>query len=446
MIAVILLSVATLLVGLELHWHGPDWPIAVKLVGVAALTLANLLAAALLMKPCIPHDDDPQCRVRRIVHYAYLRPMLPAIALVTLQAQVWLLGWPLLAQRFVSLSDTAPSLFVLAGLLPVVVGVVLAWVPMYLAERELRATPISMGQYLLYRFRTQVLFVLAPLAVIIAASDLVDYLAWQYPRWQGEIVMGGGLGVFAVAVFLFPLAVRFIWPTRPMPAGEVRSMLEDLCRKTGVGVREILLWRTPGRAVTNAAVLGFVAPMRFILVTDGLINAMTVGEQQAVFAHELGHVRKHHIPYLAMLVVVFLGLIELLSGVVPMPEWAIGPSGVTGGEGLWGLVAAAVAAGLYWGLVFGFVSRRFERQADLYCIEMGFDAEQLIAAFEKIATLSGMPSTIRSWRHFSLARRIEFLRRVQEDHAVAEAFTRRVKLLKAAMVVGAAGAVWVLWG
>ena len=78
-----------------------------------------------------------------------------------------------------------------------------------------------------------------------------------------------------------------------MTDSPTRKRLENLCTANGLRYRNILVWRT-GSMITNAAVLGFWGPLRYLLVTDALLDEMTSDELTAVFAHEVGHVVGRH--------------------------------------------------------------------------------------------------------------------------------------------------------
>jgi STE24 endopeptidase len=119
-------------------------------------------------------------------------------------------------------------------------------------------------------------------------------------------------------------------------------------------------------------------------------------------------------------------------------------------------------------LVFGFLSRRCERQADIFgcravsCLNPrcnGHDHETelspkggglcstgiliFIEALEKVAHLNGIsrdrPGWLQSWQHSTIACRVAFLRRLLEDPSLARRFQRRVSLIKWGLflVVGA---------
>jgi hypothetical protein len=129
----------------------------------------------------------------------------------------------------------------------------------------------------------------------------------------------------------------------------------------------------------------------------------------------------------------------------------------------WQQVPLMLSLGAYVFLAFGFVSRRCERQADLYgCRAVscgrpdcaGHDPDvplapagrglcptgirTFISALEKVAAVNGIsrrrPGWLQAWLHGSIARRVEFLQGVLLDRAIAARFQRRVGLLKWALV------------
>src|SRR5262249_10965962 len=114
---------------------------------------------------------------------------------------------------------------------------------------------------------------------------------------------------------------------------------------------------------------------------DRLLDELTPDEVEAVFGHEVGHVKHGHLLYylafmfLSLTVLAGLGVIGLhyalgeppAEGPVPVLGAPAGP----GRAGLawwreWEAVPAVLLAGAYVFVVFGFLSRRCERQADVY--------------------------------------------------------------------------------
>ena len=380
-------------------------------------------------------------------------------------------------------------------MLPLVVMLLLMWHCFYPVNRFIReyivvgqlaeglaARPVwSRRQYLSFQARGNLLIVLVPVLLILGFRDVVELVKhrwWaQAPHADGlgEVVTGGG----ALLVFvLAPLLLMRIWLTRTLPPGPLRGRLEAFCAKMGLRYRDILLWDTYG-AVANAAVMGLWAPIRYVLLSDALIENMEDEQIEAVFGHEAAHVRKHHILFLMLLVAGSGLLVVLLSDLI-----SLGLNGLPGGSNepvpyaqqlFYGWLVM-LAAG--WGFLFGWVSRRFERQADVHAalaveglgsasavndLETAPDNEQasedfspappgklgpkgariMTAALMRIALLNGISVEARSWRHSSIRSRAAFLRELAEKAYALRRFERVVILIKimilAALVVGAGG-------
>jgi len=369
----------------------------------------------------------------------------------------------------------------LLTLLPPLVVVVFGWWAYYPIDRRLREALIlrqldsnepvfpigTRGAFVLSQVRHQLLLLLAPMLLLLMWVQVVEYVNPPV-AYREPMLLVGGLAVFLVA----PLMMRSLWDTEPLPKGKLRKRLMRLCRDYQVRVGELLLWRTYGGMI-NGAVIGALAPLRFILLTDGLVERMRSRNVEAVMAHELGHIKHHHMPWmiaavLAILSVATIGVETVFAGV----EWIgafdhtelglIAQRGIEAG----GLV---VVFGL-WAIAFGWVSRRFERQADTFAVrhlsrhypkppgvgaddgEMpGRDVDHITAeaveifceALTRVAALSHQPLDRPSWRHGSIAWRIAYLRSLvgQPIHRCAiDRLIRGVNLASALLI-----ALSILW-
>ncbi|MFQ6049170.1 MAG: M48 family metallopeptidase, partial [Phycisphaerae bacterium] len=347
-------------------------------------------------------------------------------------------------------------------LLPFVAAVVLCWAAGYPADRALRSAgpsrPWGLRRYLAFNFRHHLLVIGVPMTLILLAKDVID----RYRSGLIELIGAGwaaeaSLVVVAGVVFLIaPIMVRRIWPTRPLAAGTLRDRLEQLCRRIGLRYRQILLWQTD-RAVANAAVMGLVGPVRYVLLSDCLVESLAERQVEAVFGHEAGHVKYHHI----LFYLVFAACSTLAVGAVLELLIRLGGLMLPDRE-LWALLML----GAIWLAGFGWISRRFERQADLFgvqCVTAGLSeeaerlgqpapvlaAELYAVTLERIAVLNGIGPTSRSWRHSSVASRMAFVRRCAAEPEVAAVFQRRLMMIKAVLLVGTAiGSVmgaWLYW-
>jgi STE24 endopeptidase len=267
--------------------------------------------------------------------------------------------------------------------------------------------------------------------------------------WIGDFLMG----LLVCAVFaLAPLMMRYTWETTPLPAGDLRLRLEAIARQLKLRYRDILVWHSRGMLV-NAAVMGILPSLRYVLLSDGLLDSMSTRQIEAVFGHEAGHVRCRHIPYF----ILFATLTMLVGGGILLlvePHLSTQYSQI-----LVGLVIV-----LLWGLAFGWLSHQFEYQADLagaasitpsgdacspacllHSAGPAGDAElcttaarEFSVALLRVAALNGIPGDEHGWRHPSIQQRVAFLERVSLDPAASTGFLRRLQIAKAILILGTA--------
>ncbi|MEX0885359.1 MAG: M48 family metallopeptidase [Phycisphaeraceae bacterium] len=413
-----------------------------------------------------------------------------AIGLYALELHLGSLRW------LRSLTGDLVLLDELVFLAPTLGMLAAVWVFYYPIERRIREASLmgrldtgrpiypllTRGQYVLSQVRHQMALILVPLLMIMTWSQLVErYVA---PHWrlfghdpQPMLMVAGAAGIFLLA----PLIMRHVWDTAPLPAGELRDRLVAMCHRHRVGVRELLLWRTFGGMI-NAAVMGLVPRLRYILLTDALLEMVRREQVEAVMAHELAHVRRHHMFWLlaaalgalGVLELVYLALFTTIAGYLPAAPAESGPMIVHAGWAgdAWAMLATALAtlaspqalvgatlaaAGASWVAIFGWVSRRIERQADTFAVQhLAGEREQpardaagrllvdvesvqtMVAALQAVADLNHIPPERRSWRHGSIVWRQRYLRRLvgeRVDRLPIDRQMRWIKLASAAAVL-----------
>lgn len=360
---------------------------------------------------------------------------------------------------------------------PFLLGALLQWMASFRVERAFHHSTEGGGRslrlrsYLDFNIRHQFLVVAVPMTLILFAANLVRGYEAPLRRWSGWIwTPDVVLVVCACAVFITaPLLLCRIWRTEPLEAGPLRERLELICERIGLRCRDILIWKSDGLMI-NAAVMGIFAPVRYVLLSDALLSTMDVRQVEAVFGHEAGHVRHRHIQH--FLVFALLGWIVAAASMEVLARTLGGAPGQPGLSltAIQGIGAAVTL--VFWGIGFGWVSRRFERQADVFgaqCVVAdGVDdcgqpcsvhrsedttvaqagiaqagrvcatgAEVFASALKRVAVLNGIPVEERSWRHSSIGSRIRFLRSLAGDPARAERFDRLIRRIKMGMVAAA---------
>lgn len=330
------------------------------------------------------------------------------------------------------------------------------------------------------RLRHQLGLVLLPVLGVVGLLDLLRHFAPGL--LEGEQAWMVYLPVLCCLVAGFPLLLRMTWKTAPLPAGPLRGRLAALNRQAGIQVREILVWRTEGRVI-NALVVGFVPRFRYVLLSDGLLQALREDEIEAVYAHELGHVRQHH---LALRLAALLAPVALwLALASPADAWLQARAGahapaVTSGHaaadasldtwksidavttGMASLFARSIPGAwllpmlvaLYAGIVLAWYSRHLEHEADVWacrllsagsagdarprgrvlsCSAPPCGVERVVNMLERLGQVTGHPRDRNAWLHPSIARRTALLRRVGHDRREEARFRRGVRLAGAAL-------------
>lgn len=274
----------------------------------------------------------------------------------------------------------------------------------------------------------QLFLILAPMFGLLLVLDLVQdtglRLYFQNLPLLSTLFL---LGAFTVMVAAFPLVVRYSLGARPLLEGApLRRHLERQSARLDFSCRDILMWTTR-RPSYNAAIVGVTARFRYVILTADLCKQLSLDELGAVFAHEVGHAKRHHARYYLLFTLSFFAILAPLSDavgrVVEVATDAAIDAGVAGAV----IVFLPAFAG-YWMFLFGFLSRRFELEADVYGAQHSRDPGLFIETLEKVARLSRIRRRARASRHFSIAGRSEFLRRVfvEGERSLLDAFRERM--------------------
>ena len=186
----------------------------------------------------------------------------------------------------------------------------------------------------------------------------------------------------------------------------------------------------------TAGVMGLVRRYRYILVTDALLNLLKPEEVDAVIAHEIGHVKRKHLLFYLFFFVGYMlfsyAIFDLIIyGIVytePLYRFMIqsGLSQATLVSTLVTLVTIVVFL-VYFRFVFGYFMRNFERQADCYVYTLFNTAGPLISTFEKITLTSGQSPDKPNWHHFSIAERVRYLLKTEQDRRWVDRQDRKVR-------------------
>lgn len=426
--------------------------------------------------------------------YARCRRILFFVNVGLVAICVVVFGWGWLAQQFLS-EETPEGLLIwpfaeLAVPLPYFVILMGAWLIYFDAERALHRSCVSgVGErefwsragYFINHLRQFALLVMLPVMLFVAQQTAVRY----FPEsTQTDWYRIASILIVPVMIVFLPLLIKPLLGLRSMPPGPVRTRLEALAKRLHFNCADLLLWPTHG-AMANAMIVGLLPPVRYVIFTDRILEELPPEELDAVLGHEIGHAKHGHIWHYAL----FLGMsiTTLVAALLWLnKEWdALVGIEVPKWIDEWLAIPVLMLAGGYIFLVFGYLSRRCERQADVYgcravsCSEphcLGHDETTVyperarglcptgirtcISALQRVDLLNGglgfdehrtrtlgdavksFFKWLRSWQHSTMARRMSFLHSLIESPQKERRFQRRVTLLRWGLILGLAAALF----
>jgi Zn-dependent protease with chaperone function len=291
---------------------------------------------------------------------------------------VFVFHWPLWTWH--PRVESSPALSTLAGLAPLL---------------ALQALHARRGPDRGFALRAALGLGALPLAGVLAIEEAFERIgplreaAFVHP----SLAAGAMLCSMVASAAALPALLRFVFRAGPLPPCPLRERLEARCRAMGLPLKEI---HVVPAGPANAFVAGLGLGRRRVFLTRSLLEGMAAEEVEAVLAHEAAHAKRRHLEtYLLMA----LSFALLSSGThLALPEL---PAAATASVSL-------LAAALFWGGLFGWVSRRFETEADLDAAgEVGAGA--MASALFRVAVLNGASPARGSLRHFSISRRAAIL-------------------------------------
>jgi Zn-dependent protease with chaperone function/tetratricopeptide (TPR) repeat protein len=348
---------------------------------------------------------------------------------------VW--GWSAHSHNFISIA-----------LAPWVIMQIAHWWVLTPAVRMMTGHPWTRIGMVLQQLR----FGILPMLLILPCFDIGTFIAQRYDlerAWfsgpMGPLLVMFCSQLFMVAaLMILPLLLLPLWGARRMPDGDMADMMRQACERMGVRIAGLMRWPIPGGRVYNAAVIGFIPRLRYVLFTEDLMRDLPRNQVMAVLGHELGHARHGHLwMYFlfanASLLCSFLIREPLANLILPDLTWIASviqldpePSDL---RNIADISATLGLMAVMWRLVFGLMSRACERQADLVGAELAGDPLVMCDALKSVARLSGHGETEPSWRHYSIAERVAFLRDVHHQPSLAHQHHQRIRMLRHSLIL-----------
>jgi STE24 endopeptidase len=205
-----------------------------------------------------------------------------------------------------------------------------------------------------------------------------------------------GAGLLTSIFFLmvtrsFPWILSLFYPVVPLENATLRGRLIALANKADMNAGTLFEWRVSGRTRQANALVSGVGATRRILLTDTLIAALSEEEVEAMVAHEFGHCAHHHIAKRLLLQFFIYSSVFWAIDFFIRINIFLFPANSSGWIDL-----ALIPGILFWwycwratgNILFARLSRRHEKEADLYSWKLIGRAEPFITAMRKLEALN----------------------------------------------------------
>ena len=252
-------------------------------------------------------------------------------------------------------------------------------------ERRWGFSTQSFGAWLLDVVKA---FVLGAGIMSLALVGIVWSARVFQARWPAVAATGAAALTLALSLLAPPLLERLFNRFWPLRDDALARDLRELSARARVPVQTVLVADASRRTRKYNAYVSGLGPTRRLVLFDTLVSHTPPQELRTVVAHELGHRRLHHVA---------LGTLLAMAGAA---------AAVLGLRAVFGWNAVVSAAGFNWAAdarmvplallvfwIFGiaalpfetWLSRRWERQADRFALELTGDGEALQQMHRRLA-------------------------------------------------------------
>ncbi|MEX2393417.1 MAG: M48 family metallopeptidase [Actinomycetota bacterium] len=239
------------------------------------------------------------------------------------------------------------------------------------------------------------------------------------------------------AFFVFSIVLAFLFPVVIMPIFNKFTPLEDeelagrlhrVVEKAGMKVSGVQVMDASKRTRKDNAFFAGLGKTRRVVLFDNLLQ-QSHPVIESVVAHELGHWRRRHVARLVVigtLTTLFLfGVLRLVSTFGPALDWA-GIEDFSDPAALPLVLLTFVVASSVTGVAQAWVSRAFERQADLDALDITQDYDAFVETEHGLSTRNLIDLAPNWWRYIRAshpppAERLQLAKDWQRDAASAKA-------------------------
>ena len=274
----------------------------------------------------------------------------------------------------------------------------------------------TVSTYILDTLKSALLMVIlgAPLlALILWFFESTGSVAWLY-CWIG-VVLFSILMQFLAPVLIMPLFNKFT----PLDDGPLKETITDYAQRENFKIQGIFTMDGSKRSSkVNAFFTGF-GRFRKIVFYDTLMEKLNTSEIVAVLAHEMGHFKKKHIIKMIVMSVFQTGIMFFFLSLVMKNQglfnaFQMDHVSVYASLVFFGYLFSPV--NMLVSIVFNFISRKHEYEADAYAVASTCTKHSLISGLKKLSqanlvNLTPHPAAVfLEYTHPPILERIEAIR------------------------------------
>jgi STE24 endopeptidase len=269
----------------------------------------------------------------------------------------------------------------------------------------------------------------AALLMVILGGPLLSLILWFFESagnfawfycWCGVVVFSVIIQ-FLAPVLIFPLFNKFF----PLEEGELKRNILQYSEKEDFKIQGIFTMDGSKRSTKlNAFFTGF-GRFRKIVFYDTLLEKLTTQETVAVLAHEMGHFKRKHVVKMlagsiAQTGIMFYLLSLIMNNRMLFDAFSMTHTSIYASLVFFSFIYSPVNSLV--SIVFNFLSRKHEYEADSYAVKTTGHQKNLITALKKLCqanltNLTPHPLVVfLEYTHPPVLLRIQAIRRLQQGN------------------------------
>ncbi len=358
---------------------------------IAEFWLERINNRAIQINAKTENQDDPQETAKTIEYTlskSYFTQIVNIYSFVTLLIVLWSSVLPWFYQTctyFLGQSIWAETSFIMGtGFLFAILQLPFDWYYQFRLEERFGFNTSTQSLWWMDKLKGILLslILLVPLLALIFKVVMMYENYWWLYAWL--IVIGFQVIMMIIGPSLIlPLFNKFT----PLPDGNLKQLISETAEKSNVEFCSILVMDGSKRSRHSNAFFTGIGRFKKIALFDTLLEHLEDNEIQSVVAHEIGHLKKKHIPKQ-----VIWSSLELLAGfyvayLLLHQSWLVEPFGFEPGAiapAFFMLFILGSAIFFWISPLFNLISRKYEYEADRFAKKLMGEGQTLLDALKKL--------------------------------------------------------------